>query len=180
MVRLALLAFVGLFLSSDLTLSSEPSRELTEVLKHINSQMNSADSRAEFVESLSTYCSKSLEDIPTNTPDENNWVKTEGKTTDSNKIGRLLASPEWARHVLAQTYSECVDTTQKIELAQAANNTKAEAALLLSLSISLNDDNDFAIYARNASVDSERYGITWINTIRRLTMVAALRAIEEI
>jgi hypothetical protein len=138
------------------------------------------DGRANLLHAVSVYCSATMASLPTNTPQEQEWVNNEGHTRDSNKIARLVNTPEWGRYQLGTIYRGCLDATEKIAVAQKASDKIAEAAYWTSLSITFNDSHDMQIYAKNAAVDLKRHGIYFMNAFRRGMMIAALRTIEEI
>jgi hypothetical protein len=64
--------------------------------------------RIELVRLSDAYCREVLDTVPTNTPAEDAWVTAESKTSDTNRITRLVSSKEWARHQLKETFSECL------------------------------------------------------------------------
>lgn len=157
------------------------SSETREVLAIVTSPTFNYDAkgRADFLRALSAYCSATTASLPTNTPQEQDWVETEQNTTDSNKIVRLISTPEWGRYRLGRTYNECVTTTAKISLAQHDSDRRLEAAFWISLSITFNDDDEVKRAAKVASVDLPRHGVYFILHMRRGIMIAAVRAIEE-
>lgn len=159
--------------------ASSETREVLGIVTSPNFKYD-AEGRIEFARALSAYCSAAMASIPTNTPQEQEWVEAEGNTRDSNKIARLVATPEWGRYRLGMLYGDCISATAKISSAQQNSAKRVEAAFWTSLSITFNDDHDMQLYAKNASVDLQRHGIYFIRALRRGMMIAALRAIEEV
>ncbi len=151
-----------------LTMSIRPDRDL------------SAAGRARYAEAFGAYCAELAGALPTNTPREADWVQAEMGTSDSNRLMRLVRSPEFSRHRLAEVSSECRDKVGKIRAAQRAGNVRDEAFWFVSLAVTLNNDRDITLHARQANVDLERHGIEWMSSFRYGLEIAALRAIESI
>ena len=53
-----------------------------------------------------------------------------------------------------------------------------EAASLISLAATFNDDRDIQIYATRAGLNAKALGLDFIDSIRRSLLVAALRTLE--
>jgi hypothetical protein len=129
--------------------------------------------RAKFVRLLSAYCREILRRLPTNTPSEDAWVASEGKTSDMAKVRRLTSSREFSRKELKDTFSACEQTTDKL-IKPDGLSVAYEAANLVSLSVTFNNDGDIAIYAPKAEVNPKELGFDFLPSVRRSLLVAAL------
>jgi hypothetical protein len=101
--------------------------------------------RAKFVRLLSVYCREVLKILPTNTPTEDAWIASEGKTNDMAKVRRLVFSREYSRSELKEIFVNRQETTDK--LIKPALPVDYEAANLVSLAINFNSDTDIELYA---------------------------------
>ena len=63
---------------------------------------------------------------------------------------------------------------------RSAGDRGAEASMFVSLAATFNYDGDMGIYARNAAMNEDRFGINSISSVRYSLLVAAMRAIESI
>ena len=136
--------------------------------------------RAAFARAMTDYCGAAIKAMPTNTPAENAWLRNEVNTADMDKIRHLTSTSEYARFRLASLYNDCVDRGKKLLAAQSAGDRRAEADMFVSLAATFNYDRDLVIYARNAAMNEDRFGVTWIASVRNSFLVAAMRAIESI
>jgi hypothetical protein len=142
----------------------------------------SASGRSKFVRLLAAYCKGVLEALPTNTPSEEAWVKAEGQTSDTDKVRRLVASPEFARRQLKSTFESCIDETDNLMRAQGAPKGDAraheEALAYLRIAFDFNVDVDILGYASKAGLNSAAWRLDFLSTIRRALIVASLRTLE--
>jgi hypothetical protein len=139
--------------------------------------------RVQLTQTLITYCKDVLAALPTNTPAEASWVTGEMKTTDANKINRLMSSREYARHSLKDTFQTCVTGATRL-LAEQNRNSAAkigrfEAANYVSLAVNFNSGEDIETFAKRANLDINQFRIDFMGAIRRLLLFASLRALEE-
>jgi hypothetical protein len=134
--------------------------------------------RAKFVRLLSVYCREVLKILPTNTPTEDAWVASEGRTTDLAKISRLVASREYSRSQLTEIFVNCEKATDKL-IKPGALTVEYEAANLVSLAIIFNSDIDIEIYAKNLEMKSEELGFDFLHAVRWALLVASLRTLEK-
>jgi hypothetical protein len=139
--------------------------------------------RLQMINLLLTYCREVLAALPTNTPAEAAWVENEGRTTDTRKIARLTSSPEYARFTLQDTFQTCVDRASDLAALQAKHSSNkighVEAARLVSLAANFNYDQDILSYAKRAGLDVDQFQLDQMSGIRRMLLVASLRAFEE-
>jgi len=140
--------------------------------------------RAKFVAVLSSYCTEILNALPTNTPNEDDWLAAEANTTDTQKIRRLVLSPEWSRHELKTVFEGCRESTANILRAQKSSGkddtvARYEAAELLRVVINFNDSNNIVTYASQAGLNSTAWKLDFLGSIKRAILVAALRTLEN-
>lgn len=139
MTRLiAVLALALTFTAPAYALNSKLSATARDLISITVSADFTKAGRVKFVGLIAVYCREMLTTIPTNTPNENAWVETEGRTTDQSKINRLMSSPEWSRSELQDTFTRCVERTDKLTHAylrpdELSNVVRYEAAHLISL-----------------------------------------------
>jgi hypothetical protein len=172
-----------LFLFFCLSISSALGQERPE-LKTVLSFLSPpfqfpAKKRELFLKSLSTFCEKAREDLPTNTPSEQDWVKIESATSDGKKLARLVQTVEFARYQLNFFYDDCVKQSALSIQANASGDRMFESAQLVALGLALNQDHDMKMYAKNAQFNDEESGVNWISTIRRLVLISAQHAVLE-
>jgi hypothetical protein len=136
--------------------------------------------RAVFAGAVTDYCVAVIRAMPTNTPAEDAWVHNEGNTTNLDKVRHLTATAEYARFSLAKTYNECVHFGKKLLAAQSADNRMEEADLFAALAATFNYDGDMRIYARQATMNENWFGIASISSLRDSLLRAAMRAIESL
>jgi hypothetical protein len=140
--------------------------------------------RAKFVRILSTYCTEVMSALPTNTPTEDAWVRAEGNTTDTEKIRRLVSSPEFIRRELKSVFEGCVESTANIlrvrKLTEKGDSSaRYEAQELLRIAFDLNADNDILLYASRAGLSRAAWRLDFLPSIRKAILVAALRTLEN-
>lgn len=133
--------------------------------------------RVELSRRFEDYCREVLDTVPTNTPAEDAWVNAESNTSDTNRITRLVASKEWARHQLRETFSECLHKVAFLQQAQANNARSAEAAQFISLAYTFNQDTDLAAFAKRIDLKSDLVRST-VNLFRQRLMLAAMRTLD--
>ena len=132
--------------------------------------------RVELSRQFEAYCREVLDTVPTNTPAEDAWVMAESKTSDTNRITRLVSSKEWARHQLKETFSECLQKVALLQQAQANNARSAEAAQFISLAYTFNQDTDLAAFAKRVDLKLELS--PFVNSFRQVLMIAAMRTLD--
>jgi len=132
--------------------------------------------RVELSRLVEAYCREILDVVPTNTPAEDAWVTAESKTSDINRITRLVSTKEWARYQLKETFSECLQKITLLQQAQANNARSAEAAVFISLAFTFNQDTDLAAFAKRVDLKSELSA----NVLRKFLMIAALRTLDRL
>ncbi len=124
------------------------------------------------------YCREVLNNVPTNTPAEDAWVKTElaGPVDNLARMSRLIASTEWARHQLKQTFTDCVRKIDLLRRAQAQNALAAEAAHFVDLAMTFNSDADINTFAKRANMALD---LSMGSLLRQFLMLAAIRALDN-
>lgn len=132
--------------------------------------------RVELSRRFAAYCRELLDAVPTNTPAENAWVIAESKTSDTDRITRLVSSKEWARHQLTETFSECLQKVAWLQQAQANNARSAEAAQFISLAYTFNQDSDLVVFAKRIGLKLELS--PFVNSFRQVLMIAAMRTLD--
>ncbi|MET4297060.1 hypothetical protein ABIB06_007653 [Bradyrhizobium sp. LB8.2] len=130
--------------------------------------------RIELSRRFEGYCHEVLDAVPTNTPAEDAWVIAESKTSDLNRVTRLVSTKEWARYRLKETFSECLQKIAVLQQAQANNARSAEAAQFISLAYTFNQDTDLAAFAKRVDLKS---GLE-LNLFRQVLMIAAMRTLD--
>ena len=81
--------------------------------------------RLRFLRQLSAHCRDTLAVLPSNSPREETWLADEGRTTDMEKIWRLVASPEYSRARLKEAFVSCDENIGKV-LAAVGDGVRTE------------------------------------------------------
>ena len=61
----------------------------------------------DLAKALSQYCAEVRHTLPRNTLREDDWMQGEMKATDYSRLKRLMASAEYGRWQLVQTFDQC-------------------------------------------------------------------------
>ena len=116
-----------------------------------------AEYRAKFAQAVANFCQGVLDALPTNTPAEDAWVASEGKTKNPTKFIRLLNSKEYNRHFLKTTFSDCKDTAGKtVEMVQQLKRTGKVSSLEASQLIKLAQLFDGSIGSYSANIEMDK------------------------
>ena len=124
------------------------------------------------------YCWEVLNNEPTNTPAEDAWVKTEmsGPVDDLARMSRLMASMEWARNQLKQTFADCIQKVSLLRQAPSQNDLGAEAARFVSLAMTFNADSDIDKFEKRANMALD---LSMADLLRQFLMLAAIRTLDN-
>ncbi len=176
----ALLLIVG-GASTSATAQSPVAQELMSI--SVNSSFDySKAGRERLVTLLLTYCQEFLSALPTNTPNEAAWLANEMNTSDINKVGRVVATREYARYSLQSTFQGCVNATTKLSREQRQRGSqdisRSEAALLVSLAANFNDAADIVTLAKRLGMSVEQFQLDFLHAVRRSLLFASLRTLE--
>jgi len=157
-------------------------RELVSQAVNLSNDMAVPKNRIRFVQTIATYCGEVLKALPTNTPNEDAWVKAESNTSDSAKLDRLVSTAEFARRQLKSTFENCAEDANELARIQARSSKQDsdlhdEAAGLLRVAFDLNDDEGIRIYAARARLDQAAWLLDFISSVRKTLIVAALRTL---
>jgi hypothetical protein len=141
------------------------------------------DGRVKLVQILANYCIAILELLPTNTPNEQAWVQTEGQTTDLTKVKRLVATKEYGRSSLKETFSDCEQKSKKLMQGltggpRSDTIARYEGASLVSLAINFNDDS-VEMFATRLGMQPKALGFDFLASVRRALLFGALKALED-
>jgi hypothetical protein len=149
-----------------------------------------ADFRAKFVQSLTSYCQEVLNALPTNTPAEDDWVASEQRTGNGAKIQRLLNSKEYGRSMLKTTFSDCKDTATTLsELIQQFPRKTESSELFARLEarefvkLAMNFDAFLEPYSSKLDLNKNMkfaLGDTYIHVIRFGLLKAAREALQDV
>ena len=188
MTRLCWLLFTVVAIGLQDTIRAQDSvrpiaRELVSIAVNPGSDYTKTG-RTRFVTVLATYCAEVLKALPTNTPGEDAWVRTEGNTTDLDKSRRLVSSPEFSRRELKTIFDNCAESTATILRVQKLvdrndSASRSEAEELLRIAFDFNNDNDIRAYASRAGLSPDAWRLDSLATVRKSLLVAALRTLEN-
>lgn len=143
-------------------------------------QSLTAPNRVELVRLITVFCREVLDNVPTNTPAEEDWVMKEFRSAlgnDINRTIRLTSSKEWARHQLGDVFSECLQKVAQLQQAQTQNARTAEAAQFIGLALTFNENSDTPEFAKRIGMKLELSAIS-LNIFRQMLMIAALRTLD--
>jgi hypothetical protein len=115
-----------------------------------------ADFRTSFAQTLANFCQEVLDALPTNTPAEDAWVTSEGKTKDAAKFIRLLKSKEYNRSFLKTTFSECKDTTLVEMIQQLPRGTETFSRLEAAQFVKLAQLLDVSVESYASNVEASK------------------------
>ena len=136
--------------------------------------------RERLAELTEAYCSDALTFLPTNTPSEDAWVQNEIKTSDMQKINRLVQTPEFARWRLRDTFRECQLRARSLRQIYAKQTTAAaEAGGFVSVALQFNESQDTMDQLGSVGIKLGDSRIGLLATIRRILLIAALRAAQD-
>jgi hypothetical protein len=160
------LAAITMALTFSPVFAADPIPEFNSMLTSApQDEYLNSEKRTIFVNSVGEYCSITLANLPTNTPQETKWVNDEMQTSDSDKLRRLLTSKEYARYKIGEAYTDCITTTKQLQKAQSDLNLVLEAQLYLVL-LEEFSGGDIEYYAQKADVDSGKYGMGLFRLVR--------------
>ena len=140
-------------------------------------QPYTSQNRVELARLFDAYCREIFDSVPTNTPAEDAWVKTEvsGPVDDFRRMSRLIASTEWARHQLTKTFSDCLQKVALLRQVQSQKLLAAEAAQFASLALTFNADTDIDTFAKRANMKLE---LSMSSLLRQFLLIAATRTLD--
>lgn len=130
--------------------------------------------RAKLFLLVAAYCREVLNVLPTNTPAEDAWVEAEAKTTDSAKVHRLVATPQYGRQWTKRVFSTCEETAGKGLDATSGH----EAAVFINLALNFHHPSDVEIYASRAGLNVKALGLDFIGNVQRSLLYAALLSLR--
>lgn len=136
----------------------------------------SAQERRSFVTALANYCDAVKRVTPTNTPREADWVASEGKSNDPNRLARLWGTTEFARQQLADFLTNCQSHARFAAAANEMNASRSEAAFLVLLALGF--EFDALRFAPTVPLDPQKFGFGWFSLIRQQLLRSALKALE--
>lgn len=145
-----------------------------------------ADFRANFAKAVQRLCRGALDALPTNTPAEDAWVASEGKSKDAAKFVRLLKSKEYNRSVLKTTFSDCAEAaTTLVEINRTLRGTETFSRFEAGQFIKLAQLFDVSIesYSSNIEMSKEMKGSfddLHLTFIRRGMLRAAREALQDV
>ena len=88
-----------------------PASELSAVFKSLveasSLSSESPEARLKLVRAVESYCREIQRAFPTNSPSEDAWIESE-RAGSTDRLARLIQSPEWARMRTSQFTSGCL------------------------------------------------------------------------
>jgi hypothetical protein len=172
------LIFVALFAPAAHSQPEQKEPTAFKIIRVAGKKKLDSSARAELATLYLEHCRTVLNAIPTNTPAEQSWVTEESRTTDTDRMIRLVQTAEYARSQLKETFSECVERASSLLTVQSQANRNREAALFVSLAATFNESSDAQSYAARLGVNRDELKFPLLGTLRRILLIAALRTLD--
>jgi hypothetical protein len=146
-----------------------------------------AEIRAKFAKAFVDYCQEVLIALPTNTPTEDDWVASEQRTGNAEKILRLLSSKEYARSDLKKTFSDCKETALFLIQIQNIKEKRTDALANLEaeqfIALALNFNGSLGPYSSKLELNKDvkfALGDLFLEVLRGGLLKSATKALQDV
>jgi hypothetical protein len=149
-----------------------------QLLRQVGDLLSRASANSpQFAEVLTQYCKEVLQAIPRNNPREEDWLMGEMKTSDMNRVRRLVQSVEFSRWFLVERFKECFEYGDLLSR-PAPPKGKDQAVLWIQLARTFNNSEDIKGHGARIGI-SDYYIFSSIPTLRDGLLVASMISLRE-
>jgi hypothetical protein len=138
--------------------------------------------REQLANALLVYCREVQEAIPKNTPSEADWVDVELKSSDPQRLERVLSSVEYSRWTLSRSFAECSQHAATTLQALKSADRTAEAIQWSEFALSFNYAEEWRSYASKVGLvrgQEDPYAFELMPGLRRGLIEASVAALSE-
>jgi hypothetical protein len=138
--------------------------------------------REQLANALLVYCRDVEQAIPNNTPAEDDWVADELKSSDPQRLERVLSSVEYSRWTLSRSFAECSEHAAGTLRALKSADRAAEAIQWSEFALSFNYAEGWRAYASKAGLvrgNDDSYGFELMPGLRRGLIEASVAALSK-
>jgi hypothetical protein len=138
--------------------------------------------REQLANALSVYCGDVQQAIPKNTPDEDDWVADELKSSDPQRLDRVLSSVEYSRWTLRRSFADCSQHAAGTVRALKSGDRAAEAVQWSEFALSFNYAEEWRAHASRVGLvrgKDDSYAFELMPGLRRGLIEASVAALSE-
>jgi hypothetical protein len=138
--------------------------------------------REQLASALLVYCREVQQAIPKNTSGEDDWVADELKSSDPQRLERVLSSVEYSRWTLSRSFAECSQHAAGTLRALKSADRAAEAIQWSEFALSFNYAEEWRPYASKVGLirgKDDSYAFESLPGLRRGLIEASLGALSE-